>query len=235
MLRRRFLFFVELLILPINPIGVNRSQILTVSSLEAWTNNCRRDYSPSTKRFHVGVFGSFLSLPSLQLVSLLASEVPTLKRIYGASAEVEIVFLPISRAPEENKSLLENVEEITFHLSRAGKNPLIARHLRDVITDAIEIVQKNRSEFKAYCSKKGLSFVERSNYDEMENRFLYGAIAQKYLSRFQDFPVVSLNGTHYEGIPVHMSVSDFFRRIVLRELNRRSAIEKIPLKEQVES
>ncbi len=203
-----------------------KPQNIEIYGLKEWNRLQAQKSSSQGKEFRLRVFASFLSMSSLKLISLIASQAGTFQTIYGNKYALEIVFLPISREETENQPLLAKIEETLLHLVRTRKNPLIASQLREIVLDAIQIVTNNRNDFKSYCTEKGLSFVESVNYNELENRFLYGALAQRYLSRFHSFPVVFLNGAQYHGIPLNLSVSDFFRKVILREAMGHPVVEK---------
>ncbi|MHA1672322.1 MAG: hypothetical protein ACTSYI_01715 [Promethearchaeota archaeon] len=195
-------------------------------------------------RFPIKVFGSFLNHPSWQVSRNIIQnlhdlsnlfdlpELPAYIRVnsnsssHSTSMRVALIFFPLSTNFSLNfqyrnhliRYLQTSDDSTADHFMKGNINEA-ARNLRNNLRLFREKHDNSRTTSIATRWTQSRRPKKRKRLQaEIENRFLFGAMATKWLATIDLFPQVWVGEHHYNGIPLHETAETFVEGILYNEI-----------------
>ncbi len=213
--------------------------------LHDWQRELIHSKGDINARFPVKIFGSFLNPPSWQVSRMVIKnllDIPNLFDLPELPAYIRANSNPPSHSTSIRVALIFFPMSTNFSLNFQFKNHLLrylqtsddstADHfMKGKINEAARNLRNNLRLFREKCSNSKTTSLAfhwtqsrlpeklRKQKIALENRFLFGSLAAKWLTKIDLFPQVWVGEHHYNGIPLHQTAETFVEGILYNEIN----------------
>ena len=220
---------------------MNRLVDYEVFLLHDWQRELIHSKGEIDERFPIKIFGSFLNPPSWQVSRIIIqnlTELSTFPRSISQNFQstsishsdsttfsVALIFFPLST----NYSLNFQFKNHLIHYLQVLDDSTADYFIKGQINEAARYLRENlrlfREKYDNFTTSLPSRWAQSCQPEKLkkqklalENRFLFGALAAKWLTKIDLFPQVWVGEHHYNGIPLQETLVTFLSEILYPEI-----------------